>query len=205
MKTILKICFVAASFLFFQKGAAQTTSKIAGTALYDSCAGDYVITQWSQFNFKADRTSHLKTMTTKTSGTIQIAAGYSTVISAQKEIHLLPGFSAVKGSQMRAYIDPAPCTPYKPITLPNTSSTGILLYPNPTNGLFVVAIPPATKSITLFDIFITTADGMPLQQKLSQPAGIINFNLQQYTRGMYFLRIVNRSTGQSQFQKVILL
>jgi hypothetical protein len=200
-----KLYLLAALFFYCQQGTAQSNKKLI-PALYDSCIGDYIISQWNHFNFNANKTSLLKTTTAITSGTIEITAGYNVVVTAQKEIHLRPGFSALAGSKVRAYIDPAPCN-----TLPGLKANeagpnnNLMVYPNPNKGLFVLEIPLTGKSAILFDIFISTADGILIQEKLSQVSGIINFNLQQFSKGMYFLRIVNRSTGQSQFQKIIIL
>lgn len=177
----------------------------AAVIVSDTCFGNFILSKWGDFNFKAGKNSLIKTRTLETKGQIILNEGYNATITASEQIHLAPGFSVTVGSRLSAYIDPVNCAE-KPIT--SKYGNGRLVYaaanlfPNPNNGVFFIALSPKVFSLP-YNITVISADGRIIEQQKGQTGSLIRLNLQQYGKGVYFVQILYLSNGVTEILKAI--
>lgn len=195
--------------------AGEMHSALAGTLqtgsiVRDTCPGNYTVGKLNDFSFKADRRSSLKTITARIEGNMQLPNGYHADITAQKEIHFLPGFSTAPGSTLHAWIDPAPCNGITadkgtaPVSAATTALiTRPMVYPNPSNGQFIIAVP-AAMALGTYDILIQTIDGRTVEDLPSQTGSRTSINLQRAEKGMYLVRLLHKATGLADNFKVVI-
>lgn len=84
------------------------------------------------------------------------------------------------------------------------SSFNINLYPNPTNGYVYITLPNTTDKKVCWQIEVTNTIGAVLQhKKITTKAGKTFIELKG-SKGLYFVRVINCSTGTQTVEKIIL-
>jgi Secretion system C-terminal sorting domain len=180
-------------------------AAIATITITDSCPPHFTIRQLGDFSFHADKRSVLKTLSASIDGNMQLQAGYRIEISAQQEIHFLPGFSTAPGSTLHAWIAPAPCTgaAIKSAAEPGKEISGLaIVYPNPTKGEFVIVVPPRLAA-GKYDITVYGTDGRVLEERKAQSGTRISFNLSAKSRGIYLVKLQSSTAVLAQNFKVV--
>ena len=74
-----------------------------------------------------------------------------------------------------------------------------LIYPNPTNG--IVNIDLSVLSQNAIDFTVTNITGLEIHRELIDNNDRIQFSLEGYCEGMYFINVVNR-TGEMTSQRI---
>ena len=187
------------------QGLKSPVSVNNSVVFSDSCLGNFTLANWNDFNFNTGRFSVLKTRNLQTKGKIILTEGFNTILTASEQINLLPGFSAVVGSRLSAYIDPVECAGKSTIAAIENKSGGLpnaQLFPNPNNGNFLVVLSPKGSSL-LYDISIISVDGRLIEERRGQTGSRIRFGLEQFGRGVFLVRIFHITTGMTETLKVI--
>jgi Secretion system C-terminal sorting domain len=142
-------------------------------------------------------------------------------MSSGKEIIFKPGFTAVAGSDLHAYIEPAlECNPstFRRTTPSRGGSTptehlhnvektkpvvksNMMITPNPNNGIFQIAILNNKKVNTVSEIKIVDLFGKTIWQKNNTTENNFDVDISNFSAGIYYVHLIDQQ-GNTLVQKI---
>jgi hypothetical protein len=157
----------------------------------------------------------LETISAGGSGTFfQVQNGGDVTLVAGEHVFLLPGTKIFAGAHLEAYISAGPycmlpgSSPYnpsgEPVTDPPagkiTSSSGLAIYPNPTDGIFTLQFSDGIIESGC-SVIICNSTGRPVHSQSLGNSVSYRFSLSNQPAGIYFVRII--SAGNSEVLKIL--